>query len=390
MIFDNQDEEYYSSISNDKDADEKINNLDFSKSENNDNEITFTTQSYSYCIGIISIVNLSQEIKELDNPVEIRKYYSIFHNTMASIIRRHGGKVIKNIGDDILFYFPKTVNFTKPSVFQNVLECGLEMGKANTILNSKISENRLPFINYNISLNYGKVELAISSNSNTVDLFGPAVNICSKINHLALPNQMVIYKDLYDIMKKLSFFKYYVFENLKENGMDGKNQTNYSHLVYSVKRKNDNPIFLKEIENKKEDQFNKKELSQNQLNSSFNILLVDDDKDILFTFESFIQSAGYNLTSYSDPKKALDHLSNLDPYYYDLIVLDIRMPGFNGFQLYRQIKVLNPDTKVLFLTALDVIQEIKIVCPGMKESDILRKPVHPDIFLSRIDSVLHS
>jgi hypothetical protein len=89
VIFDNQDEEYYSLVSNDKDADEKIHNLNSSKSRNEDNEITFTRYSYSYCIGIISIVNLSQEIKELDNAEKIKKYCSLFHNTMASIIRRH-------------------------------------------------------------------------------------------------------------------------------------------------------------------------------------------------------------------------------------------------------------------------------------------------------------
>ena len=366
-----------------------MNNNDSLKSENYnpDNEIIFTKQSHSYCIGIISIVNLT---KELDNPVEIRKYYSIFYNTMASIIRRDGGKVIKNVGDVILFYFPKTVNFSKPSTFQNVIECGLEMVEVNTMLNLKLSENGLPSINYKISLNYGKVELAISLNSNTVDLFGPTVNICSKINHLALPNQLVVFKDLYDIIEKHSFFKDYVFENLTENEISNKKESEYSCSVYSVKRKKDGLIFLKEDENKKEDQFNKKEHPQNQLNSSFNILLIDDDKDILFTFEPFIRSTGYNLTSYSDPKEALDHLSNLDPYYYDLIVMDIRMPRFNGFQLYKQIKVLNPDTKVLFLTALDVVKEIEFVCPGMKESDIVRKPVRPNILLAKIESALHS
>jgi CheY-like chemotaxis protein len=326
----------------------------------------------------------------LDNAVEIRKYYSLFYNTMASIIRHYGGKVIKNVGDMILFYFPKTVNFSQLSTFQNVLECGLEMVKANMMLNSKLSENGLPSISYKISLNYGKVELAISSNSNTVDLFGPAVNICSKINNLSLPYQIVIYKALYDIIEKLSFFKDYVFENLKENGIDGKEEDNYSHLVYSVKRKKDGSIFLKKTEDIKEDRFNKGEYPQNQNNSSFNILLIDDDKDILFTFEPFIRGEGYNLISHSDPKEALDHLSNLDPYYYDLIILDIRMPRFNGFQLYKQIKILNPDTKVLFLTALDVVKEIEFVCPGMKESDILRKPVHPDVLLAKIESALYS
>ncbi len=50
------------------------------------------------------------------------------------------------------------------------------------------------------------------------------------------------------------------------------------------------------------------------------------------------------------------------------------MPGFNGFQVYKQIVVLNTDTKVLFLSALDVAEEIMIVCPGTNASDIIKKP----------------
>ena len=117
---------------------------------------------------------------------------------------------------------------------------------------------------------------------------------------------------------------------------------------------------------------------------------IDDDDDVLFTFESIIRNEGYNVTSYSDSNKALDHLSSLDPYYYDLIVLDIRMPGFNGFQVYKQIKVLNADTRVLFLSALDVAEEIMIVCPGTNPSDIIRKPIKPDNLISKIESMLRS
>lgn len=307
---------------------------------------------------------------------------------MASIIRNYGGKVIKNVDDIILFYFPKTVDFSKPSTFQDVLDCGLEIISANPVLNSKLSENELPSIRYKISANYGRVELATSTNSNNVDLFGPAVNICSKINHLALPNQMVIYKDLYDIIEKTSFFKNYIFKNNDKKKIIDK-EDGYPYSFYSIQI-NDSVNLVTEIDNKT-DHIDQKENSQNQPNSSFNILFIDDDKDILFTFEPFIRTEGYNLTSFSDSKKALDHLSNLDPYYYDLIILDIRMPGFNGFQLYRQIKVLNPDTKMLFLTALDVfVEEIKIVCPDINASDIVRKPVSPDAFLSKIKSALQS
>ena len=104
---------------------------------------------------------------------------------MTSIIIHHGGKVIKNVGDLLLFYFPKTVNFSKPLSFQDVLDCGLAMIQACSRINYNLNENRLPSISHNkISANYGKVELATSSNLNSVDLFGPTVNICSKINHL--------------------------------------------------------------------------------------------------------------------------------------------------------------------------------------------------------------
>ena len=51
------------------------------------------------------------------------------------------------------------------------------------------------------------MELATLTNSNVVDLFGPTVNICSKINQLAMPNKMIIYKDLYDVIKVTLFSK---------------------------------------------------------------------------------------------------------------------------------------------------------------------------------------
>ena len=355
----------------------------------NENEITFTKYSHSYCICIISIVDFTQNTDKLQNPVDLRKYYSIFYNTMTSIIIHHSGKVIKNVDDGLLFYFPKTVNFSKPSSFQDVLDCGLAMIQANSTLNSNLHENGLPSIIYRISANYGLVELATSTNSNGVDLFGPTVNICSKINHLSLPNQMIIYKDLYDVIEKTSFFKDYVFKKISESEVHNE-ESKYPFSVYSI-----NKIYNAnreiEIDNKKiQEHIKKKQIKQNQLNSSFNILLIDDDEDIIFTFESILKNEGYNVTSYSDSNKALDHLSSLDPYYYDLIVLDIRMPGFNGFQVYKQIKVLNADTRVLFLSALDVAEEIMIVCPGTNPSDIIRKPIKPDNLISKIESMLRS
>jgi len=141
---------------------------------------------------------------------------------MASIIKQYGGKIIKNVEEGLLFYFPRTVNFSKPTSFQDALDCCLAIIEANSTLNIKLYENRLPDIRYKISANYGKVELATSTNSHSVDLFGPTVNVCSKINHLALPNQMVIHKDLYDVIEKTSFFKDYIFENTSKREVNDK------------------------------------------------------------------------------------------------------------------------------------------------------------------------
>jgi two-component system, OmpR family, response regulator ChvI len=359
----------------------KLNNL-----SKEDDEIAFTKYSHSYCICIISIGNSAQNTNELKSAEKIRRYYSIFINTMTSIINSHEGKVIKNVGDIILYYFPKTVNLSKMSAFQNVLDCGLAMIEANSVLNATLNKNGLPSIKYRISSNYGKVEMASSSNLNSVDLFGSAVNICSKINHLSLSNEMVIYKDLYDVIEKTPFFKEYIFKEIS----NGEEHFKYPYSVYTVHHI-ERPRQQIEIDNKKrQNHGEQKQIKQNQDNSTFNILLIDDDKDILFTFTSIIEGEGYNITTFSDSHKALDHLSDLDPYFYDLIVIDIRMPGFNGFQLYKQIKVWNTDTKVLFLSALDVAEEIMFICPGMNASDIIKKPINRNSLISKIDEILKS
>ncbi|HEY0579702.1 MAG TPA: response regulator [Candidatus Nitrosocosmicus sp.] len=379
-IYDHKDEDIIDNSDATVDASSRLNNLN-----KEDDEIAFTKYSHSYCICIISIVNSAYNTNEIKSAEKIRRYYSTFINTMTSIINSHEGKVIKNVGDIILYYFPKTVNLSKMSAFQDVLDCGLAMIEANSTLNVDLSRNDLPAIKYRISSNYGKVEMASSSNSNRVDLFGSAVNICSKINHLALSNEMVIYKDLYDVIDKTPFFKEYRFK-----ATSNEEYFKYPYSVYTVYRIESPGQQIEREDKKRQNHIEQKQIEQNQDNSTFNILLIDDDKDILFTFKNIIEGEGYNVTTFSDSYKALDHLSDLDPYFYDLIVMDIRMPGFNGFQLYKQIKVWNVDTKVLFLSALDVAEEIMFICPGMNASDVIRKPINRNSLISKIKSILKS
>ena len=74
------------------------------------------------------------------------------------------------------------------------------------------------------------------------------------------------------------------------------------------------------------------------------ILLVDDDLDHLKLFTMILENRGYSLDTYSDPAAAL---LKFKPYYYDLLLLDYRMPKLNGLELYARMRTVKKSVKVL-------------------------------------------
>ncbi len=118
------------------------------------------------------------------------------------------------------------------------------------------------------------------------------------------------------------------------------------------------------------------------------VMLVDDEPDILLTFQSYLVQKGYEVRTFSDAYDALREFAKM-PSQFDLIVLDIRMPDLNGLQLYQSLKVMNPAAKVLFVTAVDAAKEICSVLPGFRQGDILRKPVDKDTFLKKVGRLVN-
>lgn len=389
------------SVYSDKDV--KKQNTQVLKVENikiDENQVTFINYTHKYCVCVIDIVDSTKTTNMIDGSEKIRDFYSIFLNTMASIIKTHNGKVIKNAGDCLIYYFPKTVDGSNESAFKDVIDCGVAMIDSNPTINSKLNENHLPPIRYRISGNYGIMELAMSLNSNNVDLFGPTLNICSKINHLAPPNGMVIYRDLYDNLTKNIENEEYLFKEIQCNNDDDE-YCKYSDLVYLVHRieKQTESKNVGSVSKTQKLKTHQQQLLQqpqqrqqknqlHQANSSYNILLIDDDTDILFTFTAVIEGEGYHLKSFNNPFEALNHFSQVDPYYYDLVIMDIRMPGMNGIQLYSKLKVMNPDIKVLFLSALDAVEELLSIFPDIKINEIIRKPIEPRNLISKASAII--
>jgi len=117
-------------------------------------------------------------------------------------------------------------------------------------------------------------------------------------------------------------------------------------------------------------------------------MIVDDDQDILSTFEALLVSQNIVVDKFKDATEALKRFAQADSEYYQLVILDIRMPGLNGLQLYFRLKAINKSIKVLFVSALDSSEELVSILPGVQLGQILKKPVDRDFFISAIKNNL--
>jgi CheY-like chemotaxis protein/predicted transcriptional regulator len=103
------------------------------------------------------------------------------------------------------------------------------------------------------------------------------------------------------------------------------------------------------------------------------ILIVDDESDISSAMQIGLEEQDFIVDTFNDPVSAL---AAYKPQSYDLLLLDVRMPVMNGFELYRKIKEIDNGAKVCFLTAFEVYsEEFKKVFPSMNVQHLIQKPV---------------
>ena len=199
----------------------------FQKMGNADYMVAFSGLTKNYCVGIVDMVNstmISAEMNELD----WCQYYEMFLNSMAKILPEFGGRVIKNQGDSLLYYFPESSKSTKFD-FMRCIESSQTMIEEREEISKNLRKKGLPALNYRISLDYGKVVIMNSSNSSSPDLIGPPVNMCAKINHRAQSNGVVIGGDLYQNVKEIKDYHY-----IQRKGFSI--GLKYSYPIYEVVR----------------------------------------------------------------------------------------------------------------------------------------------------------
>jgi two-component system, OmpR family, response regulator ChvI len=122
-----------------------------------------------------------------------------------------------------------------------------------------------------------------------------------------------------------------------------------------------------------------------------NILLVDDEPDITLGFSIALEDAGFLVDAFNDPLLALQSFKQFmkekDSSHYALVLIDIKMPKMNGFELYREIRKVNDKVKVCFATAFDIQKEdedVKTLAALHEQPIIIRKPISIEDLVNRV------
>jgi DNA-binding response OmpR family regulator len=115
------------------------------------------------------------------------------------------------------------------------------------------------------------------------------------------------------------------------------------------------------------------------------ILVVDDESDVCFVLEKVLSEKGFEVDTYDDPLLALE---NFKPHSYSLVILDIKMPGLNGFSLYREIKRLDKKVKGCFLTAGEIYGLCSDIFSSLPANYFIRKPIDNEVLIERINEII--
>ena len=123
-------------------------------------------------------------------------------------------------------------------------------------------------------------------------------------------------------------------------------------------------------------------------------MIVDDEADVTITFKAGIEESNNNngtdkrieVYTSNNPVVAL---SEFEPNFYDLILVDINMPHMNGFELCEKILVIDINVRICFMSSVEINGEaLREIYPSLSLGCFIRKPVTTDYLLERIRSEL--
>ena len=119
---------------------------------------------------------------------------------------------------------------------------------------------------------------------------------------------------------------------------------------------------------------------------SNHITIIDDDIELTDLLNEFLLAHNYHINIYNDPIKGVDVILNNSHLKCELVILDIMMPGMDGFQALRKIREFS-NIPIIMLSAKGEVAD-RVVGLELGADDFLPKPFEPQELLARIQSIL--
>jgi two-component system, OmpR family, response regulator ChvI len=117
------------------------------------------------------------------------------------------------------------------------------------------------------------------------------------------------------------------------------------------------------------------------------ILIVDDEPDVNLALRIVLEENNFIVDSFNDPLLALE---NFKANLYDVLILDIKMPKKDGFEVYKEVMKIDNRVKVCFLTAGDVnYRLLKETFPTLDENQFIRKPIENTELIRRVNKIIN-
>ena len=116
-------------------------------------------------------------------------------------------------------------------------------------------------------------------------------------------------------------------------------------------------------------------------------MLVDDEADVISVLKVVLEENGFEVDTFEDPIVAL---KSYRAGVYDLLILDIKMPEMDGFELYDQIKKIDDNAKVCFLTASEMYYKNsrKEKYCSLDKDLFIQKPIANEDLVEEINKIL--
>lgn len=116
------------------------------------------------------------------------------------------------------------------------------------------------------------------------------------------------------------------------------------------------------------------------------ILVVDDEPDVNLTLKVTLEDNGFIADTFDDPLLALQNFRTGQSY--DLLILDVKMPKMNGFELYREIRKINDMVRVCFLTAGEMYYDDIYSDIFDGKNQFIRKPIENEELIQRVNQIM--